>query len=88
MIFDFYIPDIPAGDHQGAFGAKREYECRSHECGQNTSNGLAQFGSLKAVMLDNHGPNIVFSKETDPAEVIAFIERNFDLAAKTGGMVS
>jgi hypothetical protein len=77
---EFAVDDVP-------IRSQREYECGSHECGQNTSNGLAQFGFLKAVMLDNHGPNIVFSKETDPAEVIAFIERNFDLTAKTGGLV-
>jgi hypothetical protein len=77
---EFAVDDVP-------IRSQREYECGSHECGQNTSNGLAQFGFLKAVMLDNHGPNIVFSKETDPAEVIAFIERNFDLSAKTGGLV-
>jgi hypothetical protein len=44
-----------------------------------------QFGNLKAVMLNNHGPNIVFNKNTDPQEVIDFIERNFDLSQKTGG---
>jgi hypothetical protein len=27
----------------------------------------------------------VFSKSVDPNEVIAFIEENFDLEAKTGG---
>lgn len=67
--------------------SQREYECGSHECGQNTSDGLAVFGNLKAVMLDNHGPNIVFSKTTDPSEIIAFIDRNFDLTDKTGGRV-
>jgi hypothetical protein len=65
--------------------SQREYECGSHECGRNTSNGLQQFGNLLAVFLDNHGPNIVFSKDTDPDEVIRFIEENFDLAGKTGG---
>lgn len=68
--------------------SQREFECGSHECGQNTSNGLASFGNLKAVMLDNHGPNIVFSRHADPAEVIAFIDRNFDLADKTGGIIT
>jgi hypothetical protein len=68
--------------------SQREYECGSHECGRNTSQGLKQFGNLLAVMLDNHGPNIVFKKDVSPGEVIAFIERNFDLAAKTGGPVA
>lgn len=67
--------------------SQREYECGSHECGQNTSNGLGEFGTLKAVMLDNHGPNIVFGDDTEPAEVIDFIQANFDLGGKTGGPV-
>lgn len=65
--------------------SQREVECGSHECGKNTSTGLKQFGNLKAVMLDNHGPNIVFNRDIDPAEVTAFIDRNFDLTGKTGG---
>lgn len=68
--------------------SQREYECGSHECGKNTSNGLKQFGNLSAVMLDNHGPNIVFNHDIDPQEVINFIEDNFDLTDKTGGLVS
>lgn len=65
-----------------------EFECGSHECGENTSNGLKQFGNLKAVYLDNHGPNIVFNKNINPQEVIHFIEENFDLTTKTGGYVA
>ena len=43
--------------------SQREFECGSHECGQNTSSGLGKFnnGKILAVMLDNHGPNIVFN---------------------------
>lgn len=67
--------------------SQRDVECGSHECGNQTSKGLKQFGNLKAVMLDNHGPNIVFSSDIYPQEVIDFIERNFDLAGKTGGYV-
>lgn len=66
--------------------SQREYECGSHECGQNTSDGLKKFGNLSAVMLDNHGPNIVFHHSVDPQEVIDFIEANFDLSNKTGGV--
>jgi len=62
-------------------------ECGSHQCGAATSGGLRSFGRIKAVMLDNHGPNIVFSRDVPAAEVIAFIERNFDLSQKTGGPV-
>lgn len=65
--------------------SQRAVECGSHACGMQTSNGLKQFGNLKCVMLDQHGPNIVFSKTIDPQEVINFIERNFDLTKKTGG---
>lgn len=67
--------------------SQREVECGSHECGRNTSKGLAEFPEygVKAVYLDSHGPNIVFNKEADPAKVIQFIENNFDLHLKTGG---
>lgn len=67
--------------------SQREYECGSHECGKNTSGGLGQFGNLKAVYLDQHGPNVVFNRSVDPKEVIDFIEANFDLEGKTGGYV-
>ncbi len=67
--------------------SQREYECGSHQCGQNTSNGLKIFGNLSAVMLDNHGPNIVFHHSIDPNEVIDFIKENFNLTDKTGGLV-
>jgi len=59
------------------------YECGSHECGKNTSTGLNDFDGIKAVMLDKHGPNIVFNRNEDPQKVIAFIERNFDLKNAT-----
>lgn len=65
--------------------SQREVECGSHQCGRQTSNGLASFGNLKAIYLDNHGPNIVFNKDINPQEVIDFIERNFDLSKKAGG---
>lgn len=64
-----------------------EFECGSHQCGQNTSTGLKRFGNLLAVYLDEHGPNIVFHHSIDPQEVIDFIEANFDLSHKTGGAV-
>lgn len=68
--------------------SQREYECGSHECGRNTSQGLKQFGRLWAVYLDNHGPNIVFPSTINPQEVIDFVEDNFDLSGKTGGLVN
>lgn len=64
------------------------HECGSHQCGANTSHNLRDFGDVKAVMLDSHGPNIVFSRNTPAAKVIDFIEANFVLEEKTGGLVS
>ena len=73
-----YIPTAPQAQN----------ECGSHQCGQNTSTNLKHIrDGIHAVMLDSHGPNIVFSKDTDPQKVIDFIETNFDLEAKTGGLV-
>lgn len=69
--------------------AQYPYECGSHECGQNTSTGLSEVWSgIKAVMLDEHGPNIVFNRNIDPKRVIDFIETFFDLSQKTGGPVA
>jgi len=68
--------------------SQRPYECGSHECGRNTSDGLQEVeDGIWAVMLDNHGPNIVYRRDVDPARVIDMIERNFDLDVKTGGQV-
>jgi ribulose-5-phosphate 4-epimerase/fuculose-1-phosphate aldolase len=66
-------------------------ECGSHECGQNTSDGLKAYGgvdtdTIKAVMLDKHGPNIVFNHNIDPQRVIDFIETNWDLERTTSEM--
>lgn len=85
-IVHFHCPKKP--ESTVPIVSQREYECGSHQCGQNTSNGLQKFGNLSAVMLDNHGPNIVFNHSIDPREVIDFIVANFDLAGKTGGLVS
>jgi hypothetical protein len=85
-IVHFHCPKKP--DSPVPTISQREYECGSHECGQNTSKGLQRFGNLLAVYLDDHGPNIVFDRSVDPNEVIWFIEKNFDLDAKTGGYVS
>ena len=63
--------------------SQREFECGSHECGQNTSDGLENFDGIRAVMLDQHGPNVVFNRSMDPRKVIDFIEKNFDLGGRT-----
>ena len=68
---------------------QRPYECGSHECGDNTSKGLIQLeDGIKVVYLDQHGPNIVFKKNTNPDKVIQYIDKYFDLSLKTGGSVS
>lgn len=63
--------------------SQREFECGSHECGKNTSDGLGRYGRILAVMLDKHGPNVVFPRDIDPREVIAFIEEHFELEGRT-----
>lgn len=83
-VVHFHCP-LKDGHDDIPIRSQREVECGSHECGQNTSNGLKQFGNLKCVMLDQHGPNIVFNRSIDPQEVISFINKNFDLSQKTGG---
>ncbi len=67
-------------------------ECGSHECGKNTSAGLREIDlgdgdKLSVVFLNDHGPNIVFNRSVPPNKVISFIDRNFDLQSKTGGLV-
>lgn len=85
-IVHFHCPPKPGS--KVPVVSQREYECGSHECGQNTSSGLALVDDgIEAVMLDNHGPNIVFNHEENPAKVIEFIRDNFDLTKKTGGYV-
>jgi hypothetical protein len=85
-IVHFHCP-IKAGSEVPVV-SQREFECGSMACGQNASNGLKHMGNLSAVMLDNHGPNIVFHHSIDPQEVIDFINENFDLSDKTGGAVT
>lgn len=73
--------------------SQEPYECGSHECGKNTSDGLELFiadkndNHVKAVMLDKHGPNIVFNKNVDPNTVIEFIERYWDLGRSTSEVI-
>lgn len=90
-IVHFHCPKRPGSDVP--VRSQREYECGSHECGTNTSQGLRRFDlpngqHLYAVMLDKHGPNVVFHRDTDPGEVIRFIDRNFDLSGRTDDVTS
>lgn len=83
-IVHFHCPLKPGSDvNDIPVREQRPYECGSHECGRNTSDGLKSFGGIHAVMLDKHGPNIVFNRSTDPERVIDFIERNWDLTRAT-----
>jgi ribulose-5-phosphate 4-epimerase/fuculose-1-phosphate aldolase len=64
------------------------FECGSHECGRNTSEGLAEIApGIKAVMLEKHGPNVVFGRNVPAAHVIDVLEKNFALGHKTGGAI-
>lgn len=83
-IVHFHCPQRQNARDKIPLKSQKEVECGSHECGENTSSGLKKFGNLYAVMLDNHGPNIVFNRKTSPQEVIDFIDANFDLAQKSG----
>ena len=83
-IVHFHCPLRPGA--QLSMRTQRPYECGSHECGENTNAGLESHGRIRAVMLDKHGPNIVFPRDIDPREVIAFIEERFDLEASTDGL--
>lgn len=86
-IVHFHCPMKPESERRDNIPvmSQWQYECGSHECGMNTRDGLKKFGNLYAVMLDNHGPNIVFSKDTSAEEVMSFIEANFDLSKPTNG---
>lgn len=84
-IVHFHCPLKPNNPDPIIIRSQKEYECGSHECGQNTADGLTKHGNIYAVMLDKHGPNIVFSHSIDPQEVIDFIGRNFDLDKSTSG---
>lgn len=90
-IVHFHCP-VKENSEQVPVAAQWPNECGSHECGKNTSSHLKKVDlgdgdSLEVVYLDQHGPNIVFNRKTNPSKVIDFINRNFDLSAKTGGFV-
>lgn len=86
-IVHFHCPLKPGAEISTV--EQRPYECGSYECGANTANGLTEYeqDGIAAVMLDEHGPNVVFRRDSDPQKVIEFIEKNFDLTAKTGGYI-
>lgn len=84
-IVHFHCPPKPTA--KLSVRSQEAHECGSHECGKNTSAGLKEEeAGIKCVYLDNHGPNIVFNRDIDPARVIKFIEENFDLTKSTDGV--
>jgi hypothetical protein len=87
-IVHFHCPLRPGMEEFFPIRPQYPHECGSHECGQNTSEGLVPFlhggeGVIKAVMLDNHGPNIVFGRDVAPKLVTDFIDRHWDLSRST-----
>ena len=64
---------------------QRNFECGSLNCGRNTTKGVQLFADdqIGAVMLDKHGPNILFKSDGDVQEVIRFIEENFELSEQS-----
>lgn len=81
-IVHFHVPPKPGVNISTR--SQKEVECGSHQCGQNTSDGLREdVPGIKCVYLDNHGPNIVFNKDIDPELVINFIKERFDLTQST-----
>lgn len=70
---------------------QKYFECGSNECGRNTAEGLeviSEDGKIAAVMLDKHGPNILFDATVNPQKVIEFIDAHFDLKKTTQENVS
>lgn len=67
---------------------QKYFECGSQQCGENTTAGIRVFSKgntrIAAVMLEKHGPNILFNSDTSTAsDVIDFIEENFNLSERT-----
>lgn len=91
-----YIPVTPqwpneCGSHQCGQNTSNHLESILYESddGKEFDDNVVFLNrSFRVAMLENHGPNIAFSRHTDPDILIDFIEKNFDLTAKTGGLVA
>jgi hypothetical protein len=84
-----HVPLRAGAQERIAVRDQMPYECGSHECGRNTSDGLKEVeAGIWAVHLDNHGPNVVFnSKEVSGERILNFIDRYWDVSDKTGGRI-
>ncbi len=82
-ILHFHCPVRPVSEV--TIRPQHDFECGSTECGANTVAGMRPFaeGKLAAVMLDKHGPNVIFNRVVDPQVVIGFIDANFDLSRRS-----
>ncbi len=82
-IVHFHCPAKPGSEI--VVRPQHDFECGSHECGENTKAGMQPFigGKLAAVMLDKHGPNVIFHRSVNPQLVIEFIEAHFDLTKRS-----
>lgn len=85
-IVHFHCPTRPGVEVPRA--SQRAFECGSVECGDNTAKHMREIEpGIFAVQLEGHGPNIAFHRDVPAKRVIALIERCFDLADKSGGLV-
>lgn len=70
--------------------SQKPFQCGSFECGMNTVNNLNEvkmtcgdsYARIMYVMLDKHGPNILFRSKDNPNLIIDFISKTFDLGKK------
>lgn len=88
-IVHFHCP-LKHGELETTIPIKEQfkYECGSKECALNTVSGIKEIEpGIYAVHLNNHGPNIAFSKDVPVEELIKFINKYWDLTNKTGGII-
>jgi len=81
----FHCPPSPHGGREVPRRPQRGLECGSLECGENTSEGMAELEpGVKVVYLEQHGPNVLWdSRKASWGEVWRLVEKEFDLRATT-----
>lgn len=85
-IVHFHCPRRPGSDLPSA--SQWAFECGSVQCGHNTASNMREVeDGIWVVDLDGHGPNIGFRRDVPAERVIGFIDRHFDIADKTGGVL-